>query len=345
MSSRAAILRQLNAPLSVEPVAVPAPGPGQAIVRIKASGICHTQLSEARGRRGEDKFLPHLLGHEAAGIVEAIGPEVTRIQPGDHVVLSWIKGRGKSVGGAKYQDAGGKTVNSGPISTFAERAVISEDRITPVPKELPFDLAALLGCAVPTGAGAVLNTAQVKAGQSVVVFGAGGIGLNAIQAAAFAGASPIIAVDIHDPKLTQARVFGATHALNGKSTDVIAAIKELTGGRGADVAIESAGQKLTMEQAFACIRAGGGIAVLIGNLPAGQPISIDPFQLICGKRIVGCWGGDTDPVRDIPRYAEMFLSGKLKLNELVSHRFNLDQINEALDALERGEVARAILEL
>ncbi len=183
----------------------------------------------------------------------------------------------------------------------------------------------------------------MKPGQRVAVYGAGGIGLNAIQAAALAGASVVIAVDVHPHKLDQARRFGATHAIHGRQEDAVAAIRALTGGQGVDVAIESAGQKATMEQAFASVRPGGGKAVLVGNLPAGQPISLDPFDLIRGKEIVGCWGGNTVPTRDLPRYADWFVEGKLKLAELVSHRFRLDQVNEALDALERGEVARALL--
>jgi S-(hydroxymethyl)glutathione dehydrogenase/alcohol dehydrogenase len=341
---KAAILRALNEPLTVEDITFSNPGRGQIRVRIAATGVCHTQLNEARGKKGKDAYLPHLLGHEAAGVVEEVGPEVTRISKGDHVVLTWIKGPGLSAGGPKCADAKGQTVNAGPIATFAEGAVVSEDRATPIRKDMPLDLAALLGCAVATGAGAVFNTAKVEAGQTVAVFGTGGIGLNAIQAARIAGASRVIAVDIHDSKLERSRVFGATETVNARNGDPAEAIKALTGGKGADVAIESAGQKVSMEQAFGSVRQFGGLAVLVGNLPAGQAISIDPFQLICGKRIVGSWGGDTAPGRDIPRYADMFLDGRLKLKELVSHRFRLDDINAALEALEKGEVNRALIE-
>lgn len=340
---KAAVLRALNTPLVVEEFAVPDPGEGQLLVRIVASGICHSQVLEARGKRGVDRFLPHLLGHEAAGIVEAIGPRVSRVRPGDHVVLTWIKGPGLSMGGGKFVDSAGRPVNSGPIATFGEKAIVSEDRATPIRKDMPLDLAALLGCAVATGAGAVFNTAGVKPGEKVVVFGAGGIGLNAIQAAALSGAAQVIAVDIHAHKLDQARTFGATHLVNSRIQDAASAIQEITGA-GPDVAIESAGQRVTMEQAFACVRIGGGRAILVGNLPAGQSIAIDPFQLICGKQILGSWGGGTQPAQDIPRYVDLFLEGKLKLAEVVSHRFRLERINEAIDALEKGEVTRALLE-
>jgi S-(hydroxymethyl)glutathione dehydrogenase/alcohol dehydrogenase len=340
---KAAVLRALKAPLTVEDVSPPDLAEGQVRVRIAASGICHSQLLEVRGARGEDRFLPHLLGHEASGVVEEIGRGVTRVRPGDHAVLSWIKGPGLSVGGAKYRDSRGDVVNSGAVATFAESAIVSEDRVTPVRRDLPLDLAALLGCAVATGAGAILNTAGVRPGDRVAVFGAGGIGLNAIQAAAIAGAAMIIAVDIHDHKLAQAREFGATQTVNGRQQEASAAIRELTGGKGVDCAIESAGQRVSMEQAFASVRTGGGKAILVGNLPAGQSISIDPFQLICGREILGCWGGSTRPERDFPRYADLFMEGKLKLRELVSHRFRLDEVNEALAALERGDVARGLI--
>jgi S-(hydroxymethyl)glutathione dehydrogenase/alcohol dehydrogenase len=341
---KAAILRALNEPLTVEPITCSNPARGQILVRIAASGVCHTQLNEARGKKGKDVWLPHLLGHEAAGVVEEVGPEVTRISRGDHVVLTWIKGPGLSVGGPTCVDARGQKVNAGPVATFAEAAVVSEDRATPIRKDMPLNLAALLGCAVATGAGAVFNSAKLEGGETVAVFGTGGIGLNAIQAAAIAGASKVIAVDIHDAKLDRARIFGATDTVNARGREPAEAIREFTGGKGVDVAIESAGQRVSMEAAFASVRQGGGLAILVGNLPAGQSISIDPFQLICGKRIVGSWGGETDPGRDIPRYADMFMAGKLKLAELVSHRFTLDEINPALDALERGEVNRALIE-
>lgn len=340
---KAAVLRQPDAPLSIEEVVLPAPGRGQVQVRIRASGVCHTQLSEAKGRRGEDRHLPHLLGHEAAGVVEAVGPEVSRVRPGDPVVVTWIKGPGLSVAGPRCTDARGLPVNAGPVATFAEQAVVSEDRVTAVPREMPLDLAALLGCAVATGAGAVLNTAALRPGESVAVFGAGGVGLNAVQGARLGGAGRIIAVDVHEAKLALARGFGATHTVDARREDAVEAIRALTEGKGVHVAVESAGRRAAMEAAFASVRFDGGRAVLAGNLPAGETIAVDPLELIRGKRLLGCWGGDTRPERDIPRYAGLFLEGKLKLAELVSHRCALEQVNEVLAALDRGEVARALL--
>ena len=339
---KAAVLRQLREPLVIEELDVPAPGAGQVLVKVAASGICHSQLHEMLGHRGPDLYLPHLLGHEGSGVVEAIGAGVTRVRPKDHVVLSWIKAQGLDGGGVKY-GRNGSMVNAGPLTTFNEYAVVAENRVVPIPVEMPLEQAALLGCAVPTGAGAAMNTAAVTAGSSVAVFGIGGIGLNAVQGAALAGAATIIAVDVQPLKLERARAFGATHTIRASDEDPVARIREITGGRGADFAIEAAGLRQTMEQAYASVRAQGGLAVLVGNLERGAPISIDPFDLICGKRIVGSWGGGTVPDRDVPRYVEWYLAGRLKLDELITHRFRLEEINAAFDALRRGEVMRAIV--
>ncbi len=339
---RAAVLREIGAPLVIEELDVPAPGHGQALVRLVASGICHSQLHEIKGHRGPDRYLPHLLGHEGSGVVEAVGDGVTRVKPGDPVVLSWIQAEGLPGGPVTYQ-RGARRVNAGALTTLNEYAVVAENRVVPIPAAMPLEQAALLGCAVPTGAGAVFNTADVQPGSTVVVFGAGGIGLNAVQAAALAKAARVIAVDIQAQKLEQARIFGATHAIDARQHDPVRAVLELTDGRGADYAIEAAGLTVTMEQAFACIRRQGGVAVLAGNVPKDARITIDPFELICGKRLVGTWGGGTVPDRDVPRYVALYLEGKLKLDELVTHRFRLEQVNEAFAALERGLVTRALV--
>ncbi|MBA7682791.1 S-(hydroxymethyl)mycothiol dehydrogenase [subsurface metagenome] len=225
-----------------------------------------------------------------------------------------------------------------------ECTLVSENRITPISKDMPLDKAALLGCVVPTGMGAIINTAQVKLGSAVAVFGAGGIGLCAIQAAALMNAVIVIAIDIYEHKLRLARTFGATHTLDARKQDPVPAIRELTDGKGVDYAIEAAGLKQTMEQAFASVRNDGGLTVIIGNLPYQHKISIDPFALIEGKRIIGSWGGETNPDRDFPRYIDLYLTGRLKLDELITHRFQLEDINSAFSALDKGEVARAIVE-
>lgn len=343
INMKAAVLYELNTPLIVEDLTVPNLGYGQVLVKVAASGVCHTQLLEIQGKRGVDRYLPHTLGHEGSGVVDAVGPGVTRISVGEHVILSWIKGPGINIPSVTYYK-GNQPINAGALTTFNEYTLASENRVTLISKEMPLDKAALIGCAVATGAGVIINTAKVEPGSVVVVFGAGGIGLNAIQAAAMMSATKIIAVDIHEHKLTQARVFGATHTINARDDDVVRKIKELTNGNGADYAIEAVGFQQTMEQAFLSIRAEGGLAILIGNPPHGTEISIDPFGFIRGKRLIGTWGGETNPEKDFPRYVNLYLAGKLKLDELITHRFQLEDINSALNALEKGEVARAIIE-
>jgi len=202
-----------------------------------------------------------------------------------------------------------------------------------------------LGCAIPTGAGIILNTAKVRLGSSVAVFGVGGIGLSAVLAADIVHATTIIAVDVFDYKLEQAQRVGATHLVNAHQQDPLATILEITGGRGVDCAIEAAGRRETMETAFGAVHDNGGLCVLAGNLPHGQRISLNPFDLIQGKRIVGAWGGETQPDRDIPIYVYLYLSGKLRLDPLITHTYSLDDINQALEDLEHGKVGRALVNM
>jgi len=343
LKMKAAVLFELNKPLRIEELTIPELKEGQVLVKVAASGICHSQLNEIKGKKGPDKFLPHTLGHEGAGIIEAIGAGVSKVKKGDHVVLSWIKGKGINASPPEYY-AGKMRINSGQLSTFSEYTVTAENRVTRIKKEMPLEMAALLGCAVATGMGAVMNNAKVSEGDSVAVFGAGGIGLSAINAAAIQKASIIIAIDVKDEKLAKARELGATHTINASKVDVVPTVKEMTGGKGVDHAIESAGLVDTMEKAFMVVRDNGGRAVIIGNLSHGQRISIDPFALICGKQIVGSWGGGTDPERDIPVYVDLYLSGKLELEKMLTHRFTLGQINDAFAQLEKGETGRAIID-
>src|SRR6266508_1854111 len=238
MDTEAAVLYELNRPLRLARLQVPVPGPGQVLVDVAYSGVCHSQLLEVRGRRGPDRFLPHTLGHEGSGTVTAVGPGVTKVKPGDRVVLTWIKGTGADVPATVYRNGDGP-VNSGAISTFMRRTVTCENRVVPVPAAMPLREAALLGCAVPTGAGIVLNTAGVRPGSSVAVLGVGGIGMSAVLAADLVHAHPIIAVDVVDRKLEEARRVGATHTVNARQVDALAAIQELTGRRGVDFAVEA----------------------------------------------------------------------------------------------------------
>lgn len=345
MKTKAAVLQQINQPLQVEDLTIPELQSGQVLVKILYSGICHSQLNEIRGLKGEDKYLPHTLGHEGSGIVQTVGADVKKVKPGDHVVLTWIKGDGLDVPSTIYQRNDGSAVNSGAISTFIEYAVISENRLISLPEEMPLREASLLGCAVPTGAGIVMHTAQVKPGSSVAVFGVGGIGLSAVMASVSVNAAITIAVDVSDYKLEQARQLGATHLIDATRQDPLATILVITGGQGVDYAIEAAGQREVMETAFQSVRDNGGLCVLAGNLPHGERISLNPFHLIRGKRIVGTWGGESQPDRDIPIFVAQYLAGKLKLDRLLTHSYHLDDINQALADFGSGQTGRLLIDM
>ena len=340
--ARAAILEALGEPLAIDTVTLPEIKPGQVLVDLAYSGVCHTQLLEARGKRGPDRFLPHTLGHEGSGTVREVGPGVKKVKPGDRVVLTWIRGEGLDVAGTTYTRSSG-SVNSDAISTFMSATLTCESRVVPIPQAMPLREAALLGCAVPTGAGILFNAARLEPGSSVAIFGVGGIGLSALLAADLLLARTVIAVDIVDAKLETAARSGATHTINAQREDPLARIREITGQRGVDVAIECAGRRQTMQAAFRSVRDKGGLCILAGNLPAGEEISIDPMDLIRGKRIAGTWGGETRPDRDIPLYADLYLAGKLKLDTLITHEVDLDGLNGVLVALEKGEVGRALV--
>lgn len=342
MKTRAAILVELARPLELVDLEIPALAPGQALVQIACSGVCHTQLLETRGYRGPDKFLPHCLGHEASGVVREVGASVTRVRPGDRVVLSWIKSPGLDVPGTKYS-WNGRTVNSGAITTFSEFSVISENRLTPLDPRIDFAPAALLGCAIPTGLGTVLNTAGVRPGQSVAVFGAGGIGSWAVIGAVLSGAGPIIAVDRLPHKVDAARSLGATHGVNAEGGSAVEEILKICPG-GVDIAIEATGRPAVMQQAIESVRAQGGVAVIAGNARHGEQWPLDPKQLNLGKKILGTWGGDNQPERDFPRYQRLIVSGQLHTEAFLKQRYSLDEVNRALDDLEAGRAARPLIE-
>lgn len=344
MKTAAAVLFEIGRPLRIEELTMPPLQQGQVLVEVAFSGVCHSQLLEVRGMRGSDRFIPHTLGHEGSGTVLEVGPGVKKVKPGSRVVLSWIKGDGADVPSTVYW-SGGTRINSGAISTFMRQTITCENRVTPIPDAMPLREAALLGCAIPTGAGIVLNTAKVRLGSSVAVFGVGGVGLSVVLGASLANATTIIAIDLFDHKLEQARLVGATHLINSLRQDPLAAILDITAGHGVDYAIEAAGRRETMEAAFAAVRYSGGLCVLAGNLPHGERISLDPFDLIKGKQIVGSWGGDTKLDRDIPLYVDLYLSGRLRLDGLITCDYRLEDINQALDDLEQGKVGRAVVEM
>lgn len=342
-TTKAAILSQINRLLEIEELIIPELKRGQVLVEIAYSGVCHSQLNEISGLKGVDKFLPHTLGHEGAGVVIEIGPGVEKVQAGDHVVLTWIKGSGLDAPAVQYHRYDGSIVNSGAVSTFMEYAVISENRLVPITKEMPFKEAVLLGCAIPTGIGIVINTLKAVQGSSFGIFGMGGIGLSVLLGAKMSGAAIIIAFDINADKLDNAIRLGATHTVNVQNENSLSKIMEITSKNGLDYAVECAGKRESMETAFRAVRDNSGICVIAGNLPQGEQIFIDPFDLIKGKKIIGTWGGETVPDRDIPKYAQWAVSGQINLQSLISKVFNLDRINEALGFMKTDAVGRILI--
>jgi S-(hydroxymethyl)glutathione dehydrogenase/alcohol dehydrogenase len=322
-------------------VEIPELLPGQVLVKVFFSGICRSQLMEVRGGRGNDPWLPHLLGHEGSGQVLAVGEGVTKIQPGDEVILGWLKGQGLDAPGARYR-CNGQVINSGRVTTFSNHSIVSESRVVKKPDGLPRDVAILFGCALPTGSGMVLNELQPAAGSTVAVLGLGGIGLSALIALRAFQCKQIIAIDLSDEKLALAKEFGATHAVNPKRDDVIDAVLKRTEG-GVDFCVESAGTVSSIELGFSLIRKGGGKLLFASHPPEGETIKLAPHELISGKQIAGSWGGSSKPDRDIPRIFELLRASNIPLNRLITKRYHLEQINQALDDLETGAVFRPLI--
>ena len=341
---KAAVLYETGRPLVVESdIEVPELRAGQVLVKVHFSGVCHSQLMEARGKRGDDPYLPHMLGHEGSATVLEVGPGVTRFKKDDIVILTWIKCQGADVSQTKYSK-GNQIINAGGVTTFSEYSVVSENRCVALPEGVPLDIASLFGCAVLTGAGIVTNTIQPSSKNSLAIFGLGGIGLSALMAACLYECQTLIAVDIEKDKLELAIEFGATHVIDSSMENPVARIREITEGVGVDYSIEAAGLVKTIEQAFQSVRKSGGKCVFATHPTANEKIMIDPFDLICGKQIQGSWGGDSIPEEDIPKFAQLYRDGKLPLEKLLTRRYSLDQINEALNDLEQRKVARPLIE-
>lgn len=342
---RAAILTELNKPLVIADIAMPKQlSYGQVLVNLHYSGICGAQLNEIEGAKGPDKFLPHLLGHEGSGIVEDIGPGVKTVAKGDHVVLHWRPGSGVQSETPAY-DWQGKKVNAGWVTSFNEKAIVSENRVTAIPRDFNMRLAPLFGCAVTTAMGVINNDAQVKIGQSVVVFGVGGVGLNIVQAAALVTAHPIVAIDLIQEKLTMAKRFGATHVIHvQKNQDISQQLADIIGRAGADVVIDTTGSARVIEQAYALTHADGR-TILVGVPRKGDNISIYSLPLHFKKILKGSHGGSSDPAVDIPRYIALCQAGKMTLEGLVTDEFPLERINEALDKVRTGQSGRVMIKM
>jgi S-(hydroxymethyl)glutathione dehydrogenase/alcohol dehydrogenase len=335
---KAAILVELRKPLVVDEVELPQSlEVGQVLVKIHYSGICGSQLGEIDGAKGEDKFLPHLLGHEASGTVMETGPGVRQVKPGDPVVLHWRKGLGIEGVPPRYRWRGAQ-LNAGWIATFNEYAIVAENRLTPIPAGCDFEVAALFGCAVTTGFGVIENNARVRIGEAVVVFGAGGVGLNVVQAAALVGAHPVIAVDLHDNRLELAKSLGATHTINANTGDAFAEIRTVLGGDQADVFIDNTGQPAIIESGYTVTKPQGKV-VLVGVPKKGSDIRIHSLPLHFGKSLAGSHGGESHPHSDIARYFRMYQAKKIALDTLITERYPLEGINEAIEGMKTGRTA------
>ena len=356
---RAALLNTCPGQLEIEEVAVDRPGPREVLVRTAVAGLCHSDLHFMEGKYPAP--CPVVAGHESAGIVEEVGDAVTYVKPGDHVVTCLsvfcgeceycLTGRMSLCMSADVQRPGGappRLSRDGQplsqflnISSFAEQLLVHEHGVVKIPEDVPLDAAAMLGCGATTGLGAVLNTAKVEPGATVAVIGCGGIGLNCVQGARLAGARRVIAVDRVASKLELARQFGATDIVDASAADPVGQVLGLTGD-GVDYAFEAIGLKETAEQAFNMLRR-GGTGTIIGMIPFGTNIELPGFAFLMEKKLQGSAMGSNRFRVDIPRWLEMYQQGRLKLDELVSRRIKLDEVNEGFEAMKSGEVARSVI--
>ena len=357
---KAAVLREVNLPLEVEEVEIDRPGPREVLIRTRASGVCHSDLHFVEGKYSI--AMPAILGHEAAGTVEAVGDQVSYVQPGDPVItcLSVFCGhcqwclRGQPVLCTRTDVVRGRDepprlkqgdtpmTQFAQLAAFAEQMLVHEHALVKVRDDVPFDRLALIGCGATTGLGAVFNTAKVEPGSTVAVVGCGGVGLNCIQGAALAGALRIIAIDTVETKLNTAQQFGATDVIDASGGEVVQKVRDLTNG-GVDYSFEAIGLKQTAEQCFEMLGL-GGTATIIGMIPEGVKIELDGGTFLRRERkLQGSSMGSNRFRVDMPRYIEFYLQGRLKLDELVSQRLRLEQINEAFEDMKQGEVARSVI--
>jgi len=355
---KAAIFHAAHEPLTFEQIDVDEPQPHEVLVRVVASGVCHSDLHFVDGLY--PMRAPAVLGHEAAGVVEAVGSQVTDFARGDRVIscLSIFCGTCENCLSGhpsicrnrpmrSREDAprlsweGNAVGQMAQLGAYAERMLVHEHALVKVTQDIDFDRMALIGCGVTTGLGAVLNTARIEAGSTVAVWGCGGVGLAAIQGARIAGARQIIAVDVHESKLATARELGATHSVDASSRDPVQAITEMTGG-GVDYSFEAIGLKVAAEQAYGALRP-GGTATVIGMIPVGQTVDIPGPSFLQEKKIQGSSMGSNRFRSDMPKYIDLYLQGRLRLDEMITRRGVLEDVNDAFRAMKAGEVARTVL--
>ena len=369
LTVRGAVLREMGLPrpytetrpLEIAELRLAPPGPGEVLLKVRAAGLCHSDLSVINGSR--PRVMPMVLGHEAAGEVVETGPGVSRVKPGDHAILTFVPACGHCTpcmsdraalcepgaaantagtllsGERRWSDASGAELNHHlGVSAFAEHVVVAENSVIPVADDLPFEVAAIFGCAVLTGVGAVVNAADIRAGDRVAVFGLGGVGLAAVLGAVMAGASEVIGVDVVDEKLALAKELGATGVVKG-GEGAVEQVRELTGG-GPEVAVETAGHEAVLAQAYAATRR-GGTTVTVGLPDPSRMLSIPAVSLVAEERTLkGSYLGSGVPARDIPRFIELYREGRLPVDRLLTHRLTLDELNEGFDRLADGRGVR-----
>jgi S-(hydroxymethyl)glutathione dehydrogenase/alcohol dehydrogenase len=353
---KAAVMYGVNQPLVIEDVDIDDPRPGEVLVKTSASGVCHSDLHFMEG--SYPTATPIVLGHESAGVVEKVGEGVSKVKVGDRVVVAFVASCGhcdNCVQGKPHLCNNSQTLGRGDrlklngtampqfanMSAFAEYQLVNENACVHVPDGVPMEVASLVGCSVMTGVGAVTNTARIPVGSTVAVIGAGGVGLNVIQGAKLAGASRIIAIDLLENKLAAAKEFGATDVVDGSKADAVQTVMNMTGG-GVDFAFEAIGLAKTAEQAFAMAKRGGK-AVVVGMIPVTQMVSVPGAAFLGEKGIIGSFYGSTRQTHDMPWLMELYRQGRLKIDELITKRWELGQINEAYAALKNGEVNRSVI--
>lgn len=343
--AKAAILVANKQPLEVAEIELPDKlNFGQVLVKVSYSGICGAQINEIEGAKGPDKFLPHLLGHEGCATVLEVGEGVTTVKPGDKVCMHWRPSAGLQSQPPAYSWEGRK-LNAGWVTTFNDHAVVSENRLTPVPDSFDSRLVPLFGCAVTTAMGVINHDAALSIGQSLVVFGVGGVGLNVVQFGDMVAAQPVVGVDIVDAKLEMAKGFGASHVFNSSKTqDLSAEIRKIVGEQGADVVVDTTGRARVIEQAYELTHPDGK-TILVGVPRKGDNVNIYTLPLHFRKVLTGSHGGDAEPHLDIPRLIRLFDAGKLKLDGLITDEFPLERINEAIDLVRSGEAGRVLVNM
>jgi S-(hydroxymethyl)glutathione dehydrogenase / alcohol dehydrogenase len=345
---KAAILEKINSPLIIDEVEFAGPlEAGQVLTKIYYSGICGKQIDEITGKgfdgRGKDPYIPHMLGHEGAGIVIDVGPGVKKVIPGDNVVLHWLKGSGIDSSTPLYHN-NGRRINAGCITTFNEYGIISENRMTVIPKGSDLEKACLFGCCITTGVGVILNDAKVLPEDSVLIYGCGGVGLSAIQGASLIHANPIVGVDINKESLELAKKFGATHTIRGDLEDVLESVKKITKHNGAEHVSVTIGNPKAIETAINCGSSPGTI-YFVGVPPYESNITINPFEVHTSRILQGSSGGGCFPDRDIPKYLQLYERGFINARDLISKVIKLKDINKGIQATISGKIGRCVVKM